>query len=626
MKTIYVARSRHDIEHFFRRETQFFASGRLCISHGELPGNVTRILQARGFEISRPASLTGLTPEEFIREYVEMIGRLSQVNDCRLWWATDIATKNRFTCKLPEAMELLAAAMNAGRGGRYEEIVVLSPFAGFEQALTLAAGRDEFQVRRLSSLSDEVLAVQAARWRRQFSLVSHALRILLRAALIRLKIGRRLRQELAALARPVAVVKSFVYAHCFDGKGGYRDEFFGALPDALNKQEPVVILADILGPLDICCRRIATCTNHTIVPLEYFASWSGVFKALRDIITFHVYIPESTSFAGFSAAPLIRAEMTRTLNGLRIYHVMHEEYVRGLLKQVKANRFIYTYENNPWERMCVRAVRQQAPAAKIVGYQHAIVAEASLNLFFGEGEAELAPLPDRILTVGEITRGIMERYGRYRPGMLEPACALRYEYLFNQPPAGRTRRGHILLALGASPEVADMARYVLKQIGKDPAYRIRIRPHPYLAWSYFSRRLGIDLSRYPQAELSQGGDLRADLKWADTVMYWESTVGLEALSIGKPVIHFNRGELVSFDPLASCPYLRREVTGRDELVPLLASLDGMTDEDFNREQHLAGQFLAEYFYMNSRENMAKFAPRPDARELACVQEPFRAEL
>ena len=70
--------------------------------------------------------------------------------------------------------------------------------------------------------------------------------------------------------------------------------------------------------------------------------------------------------------------------------------------------FLFTYENNPWERMCMMAVKSQAPQTKVTGYQHTVVPHASANMFISSHERGRLPMPDRILTVGEAPKQIME--------------------------------------------------------------------------------------------------------------------------------------------------------------------------------------------------------------------------
>ena len=117
------------------------------------------------------------------------------------------------------------------------------------------------------------------------------------------------------------------------------------------------------------------------------------------------------------------------MNGVQIFQLLHYDAMCNMIKAQRIRTFLFTYRNNPWERMCMLACRQHSPSTKILGYQHSVVPEAALNMFVHPLEKNIVPLPDRILTTGEISKSIIEHYGDYSLVPVVSACALRYEYL-----------------------------------------------------------------------------------------------------------------------------------------------------------------------------------------------------
>ena len=193
------------------------------------------------------------------------------------------------------------------------------------------------------------------------------------------------------------------------------------------------------------------------------------------------------------------------------------------------------------------ALREFSPQTKIIGFQHNVVPQASANLFIAPIEKDIIPKPDRVLTTGEIPKEILERYGALNPETIMPACALRHEYLFTFNAQKRIKSRVILLALEGIMDVYKMLNYCLRQLGNNDEYKILIRTHPVLPMKEISRWLVAPLRQYKNVTVSEGNSrpLKEDIHEAEIAMYWGSTVGMEALWMGKPAIHFDNGSLLS---------------------------------------------------------------------------------
>jgi len=149
--------------------------------------------------------------------------------------------------------------------------------------------------------------------------------------------------------------------------------------------------------------------------------------------------------------------------------------------------------------------------------------------------------------------------------------------------------------------------YVLKELGGKQKYKVRIRTHPVLLWEYFQRSHGFDLTKYPNFHLSTGGPLKEDLEWADTVIYWGSTIGVEALNIGRPVIHYNIGSIFNYDPLFESSDFKWVVSESVSLAAILEKINSLDDEEFTSGWKKAKIYLNNYFYPITEENLAEFA-------------------
>lgn len=254
--------------------------------------------------------------------------------------------------------------------------------------------------------------------------------------------------------------------------------------------------------------------------------------------------------------------------------------------------------------MCTLAVRESAPKALIGGYQHSVVPQAALNMFIHPSEKGFIPLPDQVLTVGEIPRNILLYYGDYSQLPVTSACALRYEYLFQLRPLARQSRKQTLLVLDGVPQTVQMLKVVLHQL-KNSGYKLRLRAHPALPWQELQRHTHWERSEWPNVEVSTYS-LQEDLLWSDTVIYWQSAVVLEAMRMGKPVIHFKSEDILSYDPLFQSDALKWSVSQNDSLVDVIISIEQMDSSTYQQQWKEANAYIERYFHPVTPLTLALF--------------------
>lgn len=535
-------------------------------------------LQTNNVSRTVKSSINEEKREVFLKDYLDLIGSMGKDNgSSRLWWATDISSKNRFESKLPS---LLQESLEAEEGIQPRHHV--------------------FSLR-------EWVQVYLFRLRRVVSLFFHAIRIYARAVYSRIHLSKKIQRQLKG-GNSYYVIRSFIYNRSFGSDGTYRDLFLGEAPEFIKKKKDVLILSDILGDFSFCIKKIKKCSSHIIVPLEYFISIKDILCAIFKVLTYRIRVIDDLSFGGYPASDIIRRELVRTLNGIRIYQLLNYESVQALLKTTSVDTFLLTYENNPWEKMCLLAFREFSPSTRLLGFQHNVVPQASANMFIGSKEKDIIPKPDRILTTGEIPKRIIERYGALNGGVIVPACALRHEYLFTFSAEKRLRSGIILLALEGVPDICGMVNYCLQQLGNNDTYKILIRTHPVLPIKRIQHKLIAPLKSFHNVIVSEGGSrlLKEDIQRAEMVMYWGSTVGMEALWMGKPVIHYDNGSVLSYDPLFECSHLKWSVNGHSSLVSVLNDISVMSDQEFQDQEQKAKEYLHQYFHDITEENMKGF--------------------
>jgi hypothetical protein len=574
------------------------------IFFGEKDPESIRLLQKRNFQEVVHSLCDELYRNRFLREYIDLVGSLGEEHHSIRWWATDMASKNRFTSRLPVLLHQFLTIIEAIEKKDFDHLIVLNPSWVILDSLRRVLEDDHLKYVCIGNFQTKWKEIGKS-WSRRFLAVVYNM---LRASFRKYYTQRKLKQRIGdsrSCAKPFYVVKTFIYDHSFSKNAGYQDVFFGSLPEYVKKSQPLLIYANILGRYKYCVNRIAECSSHIILPIEAFLPYGDIIKGLVEALFCRIRFKNEVLFFGYDVTDIINNELFRVQNGIPYYQFLHYGSTQRLLQDLTVGTFVLTYENNPWEKMCIMALREYSPQTRIIGYQHTVVPQASANMFISQKEMGIIPIPDRILTVGEVPKEIMERYGSYEEGMIGTSCGLRFEYLSHLALSERKRSGHILVALEGIVEVYKLVNYILRELKESEQHQVIIRTHPVLPLKHFAHKLIHPLEEIKNFSIS-ANSLKDDIEWADMVIYWGSTVALEALSMGKPVINFEMGSVLSYDPLFECRHLKWVVSEKDPLKNTINEIYSMADDQFISEQMKAKAYLNRYFFPVTEERLSKF--------------------
>lgn len=503
--------------------------------------------------------------EILIREYINLVGRHAKLNPHRLWWATHFSSKNRFTSNI---LSRILKEVN----GNYAPRV---PWGW---------GIYSFIFKCLRFIKQ--CAFLSFRW-----------------FIVRCKLGADWKKGLSSEGA-YYVIKSFVYDRSFTEKG-YKDAFFGPVVEELSSRRKIIIFVNILGSLNFCLDQIRKEKSHYIVPLDLHISLFEILCECWRACFYKIKTEKPCLFAGNDVGEIIEDEISRSLNEVDPYQALHYQATRKLAKDFKITEFLLTFENNPWERMSIMALREVSPSTKIIGYQHAVIPQSALNMFVSQEEIGQLPIPDRILTVGQEPKRIMDEYGCLPQETVQISCGLRFEYLFKLPQFERKTERVILLALEGIVEVYQMVNFVIGQL-KNSDFKILIRPHPVLPVKAFKPMLDFDLDKMANVEISSSLSVKDDIEKSCVVIYWGTTVALEALWMGRPVMHFDMNLGLNYDPLFRCSHLKFNMDTKKSLIVQLERILGMDQNKFIKERDSAREYLQQYFYPISKENLSVF--------------------
>ncbi len=415
------------------------------------------------------------------------------------------------------------------------------------------------------------------------------------------------------------LLKSFAYKTSFSGEK-YTDAFWRRLPQYLEGSgKPILVVHE---PIDCFSEslRYTIKSGQAILPYHSFLTTLDLFRAIAwqwsadtpdcQDLEFTTPSPNTSGEEQKISEDVKKILRADILSPGTFYSLLNYFAFQKIARQFKPQKYLLTFEGNPWEKTSIAALKSEDSRIEVIGCQHTVVPQASTGVFLGKREQSLLAYPDRILTVGKTTKEIMQRYGEYRERKVEAACALRYEYLEKISMRKDALPSCLLVALEGVPQSACLLHFLAKRISQLGEWRILVRFHPAFTYEHIQSAGLFPVSLEGRVEISRR-PLLEDLAESGAVLYWGSTVSLEALKLGVPVIHL-RGrhggeEVLSFDPLFDCKTMHYNVRAGESLVSILNEIRGLDGDSLHNNRKKAQEYLANYFHAVTNERLALFA-------------------
>jgi len=606
MRRVIIVNGERHLKSYLRHKPASGTGEGKYICFGEVNPKLISLLEEKKFKRSESFDMSEVHRERFIKEYIEVVGKAGKDLNAKAWWATDIASKNRFKSNLAYLLQQFLEIAEVLKGQDYDSLLIINFSWVMVPSLKEIAKESNMTVICKGIFIKKWKEIFFCRLKQFIGVFYHIVRSYWRRCYSRRELGKTIKANISK-TKAYYVIRTFIYPSSFGKDGSYFDAFFGRFPEFLKDKKEILIYACILRDYRKFIERIKKCRGYLIVPLEFFLSLSDILTAAIEILFTKIKVKKGVFFFGYDVTKLINNEFLRTAKGIQFYQFLHYWCARKLFKSVSVETFLMTHENNPWERMCTLAFREKDRNIKVIGYQNTVIPQGAANMFISSYESRDLSLPDVILTLGEETKKMITKYGCYEDKVVKNSCGLKFEYLFKIPPYQRKKRsGNILLALEGVFEAYKVTNYVLRELKDNAFYTVRIRAHPAFPLECFKYKLDCDPEAISNFTVSKGSSLEEDIEWADIVIYWGSTVAMEALIMGRPAIHFNMSSVLSFDPLAECNHLKWSVCEQDALLPKIEEINSLDDRELIHGRNKAKEYLQSYFYPVTEDSLKEF--------------------
>jgi len=251
-------------------------------------------------------------------------------------------------------------------------------------------------------------------------------------------------------------------------------------------------------------------------------------------------------------------------------------------------------------------LREGYRGVRVIGYQHTLVTPRHTTLLFAPGEAARTPPPNRVLTVGGVTRSWLESNGRYPAGLLVEGFALRQSSrasLERRRPAPGERLRELFVLWSNVAELVVTARWLLEVAGLRPSWQFALRTHLEFPIARLSESLRAAV--VARARDFSGTPLEENLRWADTIAYASTTVALEALMAERLVVNVDLGEPPGVDPVLEPVALHRCAGNPPQLVGAVQEIADLADADFSQQRDPARMYVHRYLRPYTAQGLAR---------------------
>jgi hypothetical protein len=578
---------------------------KMNIDGGELLLLSTRTLSPREIELARGKkikrlylpSLSAKETEEFFQEFdLFWDGVVKAFAPDHFFWRNVVSSKMQEWEESAAYFLLVLYTLSRWRLEQHDAVVILLCSSIAEEQVCADWAKKEGWSIVKGAATPRFLSFLGERLRAIWKYVRHV------TAFLYFKLLASLYAPYNALPEDArTLIISFLYLKNITG-GKYNDPFFGDLHHVLqHKGKAAVYLCGFLDDFKKTICKLGEVRDVKILTPYALISWP---KALRIIFAlfFRQLSIKQAVFCGCDLSGLLKWNAQRYDYYFNFDSEVFFEAIRKICRIHTFSRMIILFEGNVIERACLQAFREENRGV-VVGYSHAVIYPMNLKIHLAPGEVFSRPEPDYLLASGPETKRLMTLIGGRKADEIISACALRHiprAYKNNAEFGGDS----VLIALDGGPfGSSTVLDWILENGDLFQEYEVVIRAHPSVP---MNRLLGQCFQDVPEGFSISKDDLESDMRNAFCVLYRQSSVGLQALLNGLPIVHLNIDAPLPCDPMACDSDYRWEVRTSQELSAALRDIVSLSREDKDKVVMSAEKYGHDYFMPPHESNMRGF--------------------
>jgi len=477
--------------------------------------------------------------QEARQEYIDYIGRLFSGSKSPIWFLSSLSEKNPFVSSFLSHYSYVCVGKEVVNNPRGNLAIICENDAVLSSlAKAFSGSQPAFAVRIISSLNGTITRQGRKILRKAVRKCWFVFRFSLRILCSRFFRLMKRRPATPSLENGQWIVlHSWTDSRSFPTSRSFVNPYFGELGEALSEKHPgLLYLADVL-PSYWYLRAVFNLlpSDINIALMEEFISVRDLITALRTASENYPLPPDIPRFKGLDVSDIVLNEIDQDRSDTRIEQTFLCSCVsRRLSRSFDIGLFLYAFENHTWEKMFCETIRKTGRQTTLAGYAIVVVNPMYTCYSLSEHEKLHAPLPDIIFVSGEQGRLTLVRSG-FDSSIIRVGGAIRYHNLLEKKVAFDYAAGPtILLALtGEINASLELVSKAIKAFSVPSEIRVLIKCHPTIPYAAFSSYLPVLPDTFSVTTLPVG-ELLSKI---GLVIYTESTVCVEAVAQGIPVLH-----------------------------------------------------------------------------------------
>jgi hypothetical protein len=397
------------------------------------------------------------------------------------------------------------------------------------------------------------------------------------------------------------LIVSLFYNSSFK-EGGYRDHFFGNLHNIIRQNGSSV--SYLCGPLDEfreAARKVRDCGEVSILIPHSIIPWCALIRMMLKVFMRRIQFDKS-HFLGIDFSSVMTWNARRFEYFFNLDSELYYTAIMHLCRKEAFDKLIHLYEGNVFERACIQAFRKNS-SGLIVGYSHAVVFPLNLKIRLTDGEKEQRPEPDFLVSTGPEGKRLMVKIGNRESTRIHSACSLRYIPVSDITRTEEIPRSNILVALDGVRAAVTVLDWLFENAESLKDYKVKLRAHPNVPVNILLNQC---LHNIPDNFSLSTDDLKADIESSFCVIYRQSSVGMQALMNGVPVIHLYVDAPLPCDPIMDLKVSKWAVSTIGELLAALQEIHSSRAEDGEAFIGIAQKYAKDYFTLPDKNNVMRF--------------------
>jgi len=482
------------------------------------------------------------------QEYIDYIGKLGAEEKSKFWWLTSVSEKNLFISNVFLYFCYVKVILKVLKKTPQDYLIICDSFALMETLnRNLKRNEELIVIYEKSGLHSIFFSIK-----NHFSgLINTAyflFRWLCRCVLSHIFRLTRIKNKRFQQPKGKKIfIHSWADYRSFRTPGLYDDVFLGRLGTDLKKIHPDInYLVDVLPTcfFPIALLKLRKIEDNFLL-MEEFLHPLDIISSVYLVTVNSPIISKIPQYMNLDVAPIIHEELKNDRSNSRAFQT-YLCYIIG--KKLACNHevqsFIYSFENLMWEKMFCYAFKEYSPQTAIIAYAHSTISKMETFYSVSRYENQFIPLPDMIVVNGIRARNVLINSG-FSPDAVTIGGAFRYHTLKKRPYCGVVQGLKKILII-PTDDINSTLELVYKSIlafGEREGISCIIKFHPTLP----RRKILQYLSQMPDNFIISEDPIIDLLSGVDMVVYTGSTVSVEALAQGIPILHVRSDLIIDRD-------------------------------------------------------------------------------